>query len=234
MKTTHSMRRITFLLVALFTAAIASAQPEPYPIDRSFKAPLDFIQKCWSGEYKGLDPGSRQLLTIRRTLTLNADMTFTNLTEGYVGVEGDDFTVFRLEAGTYAYAGKGVVSYDVERDSVLDIMAFLGERHELNYVVKTREAGEAENYVEDAQFTYPANDGTRQWVLFDTQLMSPQDPSRASVYVLSANGSSVSAITTDRNDPSVRTYDLLGRSVGHGIVPQRGVIIRQGRKQVTY
>jgi len=52
--------------------------------------------------------------------------------------------------------------------------------------------------------------------------------------VLSANGSSVSAITTDRNDPSVRTYDLLGRSVGHGIVPQRGVIIRQGRKQVTY
>ena len=114
------MKKLALLFVVLLCSLTTIAQPRPYEIDESFVPSLDFMQKSWSGEFDGLDPNARMILSIKRTLLLNPDMTFTNEVTGRV--MDAPASLLMKESGTYQYSSDDqMVVYTIEADSTLDM-----------------------------------------------------------------------------------------------------------------
>lgn len=178
------MKNIAFFVVAVLWSMMIQAQPRPFEPDPSFVPSLEFMQKSWSGEYDGLEPNSKMILSICRNLTLNADFTYTNEVKGHIKDLSDE-VLLRLETGTYQYnADSHTVTYVIKADSTLDINILL-KGEELNYAVNHyKDEGTEKTSMEDVQFTRAATDDDRQWVLFDQQLKSPMDPRQKAVYVM--------------------------------------------------
>ena len=222
------MTKFVLLLLSTLSCMAMKAQPRPFEPDPSFVPTLEFMQKSWTGEYDGLEPNSRMILSLSRTLVLNADMTYKNVVKGQIKDQSEE-VLLRFETGTYQYSTDNrLVTYSVEIDSTLDINILLrGE--ELTYVVNHyKEEGNEKTSMEEVQFTRAAIDDVRQWILFDQQLMSPIDPRQKAVYVMTGKNIEHTGIFQlyNRNYKDVY-YNLTGHQVGKVI---RGLYIANGKK----
>ncbi len=227
------MKKLALLFVVLLCSLTTIAQPRPYEIDESFVPSLDFMQKSWSGEFDGLDPNARMILSIKRTLLLNPDMTFTNEVTGRV--KDAPAILLMKESGTYQYSSDDqMVVYTIEADSTLDMRKYL-QGGEVNYAVNHYGPAVApKTNSEKAQFTAAADDANRQWVLFDQQLLSPIDQRQKAVYVMTGteiDASSVQSVPFQRDRGDAVCYDLGGRRLK---APARGITIVNGMKKIFH
>ena len=223
-------KTISIVMISLW-AMVASAQPRPYEVDQSFIPSLEYLQKSWSGEYDGYEPNSRMILSIKRSLVLNPDLSYTNLVTGQIKNESEE-VILKLETGTYQYdSGTQFVSYSIETDSILDINIFL-QGNDSSYLVNHyKQDGKEKLVKEKAQFTAAANDADRQWVLFDQQLMSPIDMRQKAVYVMTGKENEPSSIVSIYKKYNNNIYyDLKGHRIER---PTRGVFIFNGKKYYT-
>jgi len=217
----------------LAVMAICSwAQPEPFPIDKSFVPELSFLQKRWFGEYNGVDPLSHSRISIRRTLCLCQDSTFTNVSYGIIGTNGgtSDEMLLKSERGTYNYDYEnGEIKYVLSCDTALDMNVFLKNN---KIVYKTNAytgAGKENAYTEPTNFTY-LTDGKRQWVIQDSKLGSDQQQGKSAVYVMTGSDLSTTAvpmITSEGKDNENDMYDTYGNRLS--LVPDHTLFIKAGR-----
>lgn len=210
------------------------AQPRPFEPDLSFVPSLDFMQKTWSGEYDGLEPNSRMILSLHRTLVLNINLTYTNEVRGHVKNQSEE-VLLRHETGTYQYnEDNHVVTYSIDVDSTLDINILL-KGEELTYTVNHYlEDGNRKTTTEGVQFTRASSDESRQWILFDQQLMSPIDPRQKAVYVMTGDkteSSKIAVFSYDTHTERKEIYNLDGKiskspSKGICIINRKKILIR--------
>ena len=226
------MKKSILMVFTTLWALVASAQPRPYEIDPSFIPTLEFMQKSWTGEYDGLEPNSRMILSIKRSLVLNPDMTYINEVKGQVKQQLDE-VLLRYEVGTYQYnSDTQTLTCLIESEKSLDINILL-QGDELKYIEKDYKQEETEKTSSEmAQFTRAATDDARQWVLFDQKLMSPINPVKQAVYVMTGT-----EIETDdmylpllNSDIDKRAYDLNGRPIYKS---NNGLLIIKGKKVIT-
>ena len=226
------MKKLGFAILGVLWATMILAQPRPFEIDPSFVPSLKFMQKTWTGEYDGLEPNSKMIISLCRTLVLNEDLTYTNEVRASIKNVAEE-TLLRYETGTYQYSSDNrMITYSIEADSTLDINILLrGE--ELSYAVNHyKEEGTEKTSTEEVQFTSAANDNARQWVLFDQQLMSPIDPRQKAVYVMTGKEilpSGVVVALYAGKPCSDASYDLNGRMVAN---PQKGISVTNKKKGI--
>lgn len=177
------MKKVFFALTLTAFAASGSAQPRPYEIDDSFFPTMEYMQKIWVGSYDGLEPNSRIILSISRSLILNSDFTYINKVTGHINQDNKE-VLYRYETGTYQYnQDTRMLKYIVNMDSTLDINSYL-QGAGLNYTANHYTDTNYKTASEIVQFTPVSNDSERLWVLFDPQLMSSIDPRQKAVYVM--------------------------------------------------
>ena len=223
------MKKLGFTILCMLWGITTMAQPRPFEPDPSFVPSLDFMQKTWSGEYDGLEPNSRMILSLRRTLVLNTNLTYTNEVRGHVKNQSEE-VLLRHETGTYQYnEDNHVVTYSIDVDSTLDINILL-KGEELTYTVNHYlKDGNRKTTTEGVQFTRASSDESRQWILFDQQLMSPIDPRQKAVYVMTGkeiDSSSISSPLFDKHYNN-RYFMLNGRETEN---PQNGIYIFNRKK----
>lgn len=224
------MRKSGLAILGLLWTTVILAQPRPFEIDPSFVPTLEFMQKAWTGEYDGLEPNSRMILSLSRTLVLNTDLTYTNEVKGQIKNQSDEM-LLRYETGTYQYTPYNhLVTYSIEMDSTLDVNILLkGEK--LTYAVNHyKKEGTEKPSTEGVQFTRAATDDARQWVLFDQQLTSPMDPRQKAVYVMKGKGFETTGMSLRSDaDKSVGEdiYNLSGKIIN---TPSNGVYIVNKKK----
>lgn len=228
------MKKFYLILLLLVTTFNMWAQPEPYPVDKSFIPELPFLQKQWIGEYRGVDPRSKATLYISRDLSLHDDMTFVNVTYGGV-IQNDmcvDTLLLKYEQGTYEYdKNNQCIIYSIERDSTLAIDAYLNKNSAVKYMVNTyTEISGYQNYNETTQFTGLDNGG-RSWVMIDPKLGSDQKQGMPSVYLLKEKKqeNSITSPHVSCKNKSNKKYDLMGKEV-KGNRFCKGIVIYNGRK----
>lgn len=224
------MKKTLFVIWGVLCVMAIQAQPRPFEPDPSFVPSLDFLQKTWSGEYDGLEPNSRMILSLRRTLVLKTDLTYTNEVMGHVKNQSEE-VLLRYETGTYQYrADAHAVAYSIEVDSTLDINILL-KGEELVYAVNHYlEDGNKKTSTEGVQFTRAASDDARQWIMFDQQLMSPIDSRQKAVYVLQGTASVISDISnvvSEMHRSGKSIYDMNGRKLNNA---NGGIVISNGKK----
>lgn len=224
---------LTFLLGFAFNAF---AQPEPYPIDRTFVPDLSFLQKHWSAEYNGVDPMSQARITTKRNLCLYDDLTFTNLSYGVIRTRNgiSEEMLLRSEKGSYSYdSTTKEISYVLEADTALNMEVYL-KNGNVKYIINQYTDTSLNNqYTEQAQFTYLI-DGDRQWVIQDSKLGSDQQQGKPAVYVMTGTDLSTSAIfdiTVDSHNASTDIYDMKGNKLKY--VQSKTIIIKSGKKYLT-
>ena len=219
------MKKTVLMVVITLWTMSALAQPRPYEIDQSFIPTLEFMQKSWTGEYDGLEPNSRMIISVKRALVLNADFTYSNEVRGQIKNESEEI-LLKLEVGTYQYdLETQLVTYSIEIDSIFDINNYL-QHKEAGYMVNHYMLeGTPKSTTEKAQFTRAANDAARQWVLFDQQLMSPIDSRQKAVYVMLGKELEFTDIvpTYKRACDKNGIYDMLGRRLSQ--MPSHGFYI---------
>lgn len=170
------------------------------------------------------------ILSLSRTLVLNEDLTYKNEVKGQIKNQSEE-VLLRFETGTYQYSPDNrLVTYSIDVDSTLDVNILLrGE--ELSYAVNHyKEDGSEKTSTDELQFTRSAADDTRQWILFDQQLMSPIDPRQKAVYTMTGTEILPSGIVVvpSVNKPGIdAVYDLNGRKVAN---PTNGIYIFHKRK----
>lgn len=224
------MKKVFFTLTLLALALSSTAQPRPFEIDSSFSPTLEYLQKVWSGSYDGIEPNSRMILSISRSLTLNTDLTYINKVTGHINQDSEE-VLFRYETGSYQYnQDTRTLTYTVRTDSTLDISTYL-QGAGLKYAVNRYADTNAKTTTEIAQFTSAANDAGRQWVLFDPQLMSPVDQRQKAVYVMQGK-----AIETAISTPAYNKTCTGNRPVYYNLngVPVQdahsGIFVVKGKK----
>lgn len=225
-----TMKYYILALMALLGAELVSSQPRPYEIDTSFVPQLEFMQKTWTGEYDGLEPNSKMILSISRELILNTDLTYTNIVTGRIKQQSEE-KLLRYESGKYQYTPDArALTYFIKTDSTLDINILL-QGGELSYTVNHyKEDGTQKTMTESLQFSFANNDAERLWVLFDQLLMSPIDPRQKAVYVLTGKPTESSTIkTVNNNFEEGNCFSLTGRLVQQ---TYRGVVIKNHRKVI--
>lgn len=225
------MKKLSFACLCVLFTTNGMAQPRPYETDPTFVPSLEFMQKSWTGEYDGLEPNSKMILSLSRTLILKADLTYTNEVMCSVKDVADE-VVLKYETGTYTYDADGRhIVYTIGADSILDVNILL-KGEELSYTVNNYETeGGGKTSTEDVQFTSAASDDARQWVLFDQQLMSPIDPRQKAVYVM--EGKDIETLGVALPVSATKTehiYSLDGRKV---VTRGNGVYIVDGKKVLT-
>ena len=219
------MKKFVLLLLSTLSVTTMKAQPRPFEPDPSFVPTLEFMQKSWTGEYDGLEPNSKMILSLFRTLVLNEDLTYKNEVKGQIKDQSEE-VLLRFETGTYQYSPDNrLVTYSIEVDSTLDINILLrGE--ELTYAVNHYiEEGLEKKSTESVQFTRAAKDDARQWILFDQQLMSPIDSRQKAVYVMKGKEilpSGVVVVPYAGSLCSDASYDLNGKMIAN---PTKGIYI---------
>lgn len=223
------MKRFVFLLLSVLSVAEMQAQPRPYESDPSFVPSLEFIQKCWTGEYDGLEPNSKMILSLSRTLVLNTDFTYTNEVRGKIKEQMDE-KLLRFETGVYQYGSDNhLVTYTIEMDSTIDVNILL-KGEELTYKVnRYKEEGIEKTSAEGVQFTRADTDGERQWIFLDQQLMSPIDPRQKAVYVMKGKDIKPSGILQPYFNDGCKDvyYNLSGQKSDKAF---RGLNIFNGKK----
>ena len=227
------MKKLALLFVVLLCSLTTIAQPRPYEIDESFVPSLEFMQKSWSGEFDGVEPNARMILSIKRALLLKPDMTFTNEVTGCV--KDEPAILLMKESGTYQYSSDDqMVVYTIAADSTLDMRKYLQSK-EVTYAVNHYgQEGAPKTNAEKAQFTEAGNDADRQWVLFDQQLLSPVDQRQKAVYVMTGkeiDASGIESVSCQRSCAEDAYFDMSGRRMK---TPGRGVTIVDGRKKVFH
>lgn len=219
------MKKFVLLLLSTLSVTTMKAQPRPFEPDPSFVPTLEFMQKSWTGEYDGLEPNSKMILSLFRTLVLNEDLTYQNEVKGQIKDQSEE-VLLRFETGTYQYSPDNrLVTYSIEVDSTLDINILLrGE--ELTYAVNHYiEEGLEKKSTESVQFTRAAKDDARQWILFDQQLMSPIDSRQKAVYVMKGKEILPSGVVVVPYAGSLccdASYDLNGKMIAN---PTKGIYI---------
>ena len=96
------MKKTVLMVFITLWTMVALAQPRPFEIDQSFIPTLEFMQKSWTGEYDGLEPNSRMIMSVKRVLVLNADLTYSNEVRGQIKNESEE-VLLKSETGTYQY-----------------------------------------------------------------------------------------------------------------------------------
>ena len=226
------MKKFVLLLLSTLSVMTVNAQPRPFETDPSFVPTLEFMQKSWTGEYDGLEPNSKMILSLSRTLVLNADLTYKNEVKGQIKDQSEE-VLLRYETGTYQYSPDNrMVTYSIEADSTLDVNILLkGEK--LTYAVNHyKEGGTEKTSTEEVLFTSAASDDARQWVLFDQQLMSPIDQRQKAVYVMTGKETEPSSITVpfyQTNGCPVNIYGMNGKMVKNKKTPY-GIYIMNRKK----
>ncbi|MBQ3768051.1 MAG: hypothetical protein II866_03540 [Prevotella sp.] len=223
------MKKYLFTILGVLWMMTMQAQPRPFEPDPSFVPSLDFMQKSWSGEYDGLEPNSKMILSISRNLVLNKDLTYTNVVKGHIKDQSEE-VLLRYERGTYQYnTDNRTVNYSIDVDSTLDINSLL-KGEELSYAVNHYlEEGTVKTSTEEVQFTHATIDDARQWVLFDQQLMSPIDSRQKAVYVMTGKDNNSSGISSASLDIRYnnRYFTLSGRGT---VNPNQGIYILNRKK----
>ncbi len=224
------MKRIMILSCYLTLMYLqVNAQDAPFAIDNGFVATLEYIQKTWTGGYEGVDPNSREKLTVSRTLVLRTDFTYTNETTVHTEKMPENI-MLRHEEGVYAFnSDEQQVEYTVRKDSALNLATFF-RNNQVNYIVNEYDDTATENAsTEKAQFTFANTDGERQWVAFDNKLKSTVNPQRDAVYLMQGEKISdgIGIIADDARQKRTGIYNLQGIKVTH---PHKGIYILNGKK----
>lgn len=227
------MKKFVLIICSIISVFGAVGQPRPYDIDSNFIPEVEYMQKKWCGNYDGVEPNSRKILSINRTLTLNVDSTYNNIVTGQIKNESE-ILLLKQEKGKYQYDQETqLVTYTVGFDSILDINRYLHD-HEVIYESNNyQENGEERLISEKAQFTPSLEDSSRKWVLFDQQLASPIDPRQPAVYVMTGEEiapSFLQSVFTDKFS-NEDCYDMSGRKIKN---PVKGIYIRGGKKVIYY
>lgn len=228
------MKKIFILSLHFFIALVAMAQPEPFPIDKSFVPELDYLQKQWYGEYNGVDPMSEARISVKRTLCLFKDMTFTNLTYGVIRTKANtsEEMLLRKEEGKYQYnTNSREVEYVLVADSALDMNSYM-RQNSIKYTVnKYNESSTNNSYSEPVQFTHETQ-GARNWVVLDSKLGSDRQQGMPAVYIMSGRelNTNVPELPFISFEKDVM-YDLNGRVIVDE--PNRGIIIKNGKKYIV-
>lgn len=227
------MKNFLFTSLGMLWMIAVQAQPRPFEPDPSFVPSFDFMQKSWSGEYDGLEPNSKMIISISRTLVLNKDLTYTNEVKGHIKEQTEE-VLLRYEKGTYQFnTDNRIITYSIDMDSTLDINILL-KGEDLSYTVNHYlEKGTMKTSTEEALFTRAASDNDRQWILFDSQLMSPIDPRQKAVYTMNGkeietSGISILSLNIKRTMDSF--YNLNGNVIKH---PTRGLYIFNRKKIIV-
>ena len=224
------MKKVLFMLTLTVIAISGSSQPRPYEIDDSFIPTMDYMQKISTGSYDGLEPNSKIILSISRSLTLNSDFSYINKVTGHINQDGKE-VLYRYETGTYQYdQDTRMLKYIVYTDSTLDISSYL-QGAGLNYTANHYTDANFKTATEVVQFTPASNDSERLWVLFDPQLMSSIDPRQKAVYVMQGKAIE-NAIIVPKHEERITQYNssyynLNGVPTQH---PINGVYIVNGKK----
>lgn len=227
------MKKNVLMLCCALWVMSTQAQPRPFEPDPTFMPTLEFMQKTWRGEYDGLEPNSRIILSLNRTLVLNADLTYTN--EVMVQIKNQtEEVLLRYEKGTYHYdPDNPTITYSVEVDSTLDVNNLL-KGEELTYTINHyKEEGTENTMEEEIQFTRASTEDGRQWILFDQQLMSPIDPRQRAVYVMTGEKIETASIVQLENNKQHSNngyYDIKGYRIlnaNHGLY-----IVNRGKKLI--
>lgn len=153
--------------------------PAELPVDEDFKATLSYLQGEWAAEYEGWDKVQERKVTIHRILNLTPNGMYQNHIEGKMPETlKQDFILFESEGGTYTYDSlKGVVTYTCQYDSILNFNDQTYTLYDQKLYYDRMEGG----YTEKVQFTVE-KDGKREWVTYDTFLMSADDKDAALKY----------------------------------------------------
>lgn len=223
------MKKFVVTIMGVLCGMTMQAQPRPFEPDPSFAPSLEFMQKSWNGEYDGLEPNSKMILSIFRTLVLNEDLTYANEVKGHIKEQSEE-VLLRYERGTYQYnTDNSTITYSIDVDSTLDINILLKGEELIYKVNHYLEDGNKKTSTEGVQFTRAASDDARQWILFDQQLVSPIDPRQKAVYVMTGKKIEPSSISTPSYDIrySNRYYTLSGRETE---IPQKGINIFNRKK----
>lgn len=224
------MKKFGLLLLSMFSVMTMKSQPRPFEPDPTFVPTLEFMQKSWTGVYDGLEPNSRMILSLSRTLVLNADLTYKNEVKGQVKNQSEE-VLLRFETGTYQYGPDNrFVTYSIDVDSTLDINILLKGEEQSYAVNHYKEEGREKTSTEEVLFTRSATDYDRRWILFDQQLMSPIDPRQRAVYAMTGTAilpSGILGVPSVSKSKINAVYDLKGRRVTK---PTNGVYISNKRK----
>lgn len=228
------MKKILILFLLLLTSSATWSQPEPYPIDKTFIPELVYLQKKWYGEYIGVDPTSKVRISIRRTLCLYQDMTFSNTTYGIISSNTETPLQMLLmsEYGNYSYNSNNV-TYVVLSDSALDMNAYLKLKKIIYKVNNYSEGSKSNIYTELVQFTFLSGN-ERQWVLQDSKMGSDQMQGMPAVYLMKGTEFEtdfVGQICSEQYAKDTCIYDISGKKL-LSYPLNRSLIIKGGKKRL--
>lgn len=229
------MKKLVFVLMIAWSWINGWAQPQPFPIDKSFIPDLEFLQREWNAEYFGIDPMSRKRFYIKRKLKLYTDMSFENEVRGGVIVNDVclDTLVLKSERGSYSYdKSLQKIVYCLNSDSVLLLNKYVSVESVIEYICNDYlSTGNNQTYSEATSFMAEEN-GNRPWVLQDTKMGSDVAQGMPAVYIMNGKELKPTNVNNLKVVGSYRKqdcFDLLGyKQVGTAI--RKGVLIINGKK----
>lgn len=207
------MKNLLLTTLGVIWIMTMQAQPRPFEPDPAFTPSLEFMQKKWTGDYDGLEPNSRMIMSLHRELILQKDLTYTNEVKGKIKDQSEE-VVLQYESGTYQIdADTKSVKYSVDADSTLDMNILLKGEEPVYTVNHYKTDGKTMSRTEVLQFTRSENDDSRQWISFDPQLMSPVDSRQKAVYAMTGEDipAGISILIHETADKRKDVYDLSGR-----------------------
>ncbi|MGN0327714.1 MAG: hypothetical protein ACI4D4_01910 [Lachnospira sp.] len=229
------MKRLVCILMIACSWINGWAQPQPFPIDKTFVPELEFLQREWNAEYFGIDPMSRKRFYIKRELKLYTDMSFENEVRGGVIVNDVclDTLVLKSERGSYSYdKSLQKIDYCLDSDSVLSLNKYVSVESVIEYICNDYlSTGNNQTYSEATSFMAEEN-GNRPWVLQDTKMGSDVAQGMPAVYIM--NGKDLKptcVLPLDAVERSTKhsCFDLLGnRQVDTS--SYKGILIMNGKK----
>lgn len=188
------------LLCSLFYSCIKNADnnESPYPpinpaeektdsttviIDSLFKTPIEYMYGEWMAQYTGYDTRQAKTSLIRRVVVFSPDGSYDFHVQGIMDITDtiNFFKDFEHEHGTYSFdTNEQIMSYTIEYDSLLN---FASDELEFNSGKMQPGVGLITEYKERIWFS-KENEGKRDWIRKDDNLVSPDDHSANIIYIM--------------------------------------------------
>lgn len=166
--------------------------PDPVPvesdstevvIDSLFATSEEYMFGEWMAQYSGYDPQMNKTSDVRRLVFFSPEGFYESHVQGIADIE-DTVTIykeFEHEFGTWVFDGKErTMTYTVEYDSLLnfelDVMTFFPGKFQQGF-------GVLQVYREKIWFSQE-QDGRRDWIRTDDNLMSVDNHSARVVYAM--------------------------------------------------
>lgn len=152
-------------------------------VDTDFRVSIELLQTEWMAEYTGYDPMLNAVSAIQRLIYFSPDGFYDSHVRGIANVADTtvtEFKEFEHEHGTYSFDVENqTMTYAVEYDSLLNF----GANVMVYYPGKMIRGTIKKEYAEDIKFS-KEQEGKRNWIRTDDNLMSPTDHTAHIIYVM--------------------------------------------------